>query len=324
MAKNQGVLLLGVAAFAAFGMKKKKRKGSPVDTGIPGEPGGSGIPDPGGSMGDPTHKPGGSGGGQGTKPSGTTPPPLKPDALWVSSDCQVVKFGDQTGELWWQNKGLTAAQKFLEANYLDPYEIARDMLLPIAPCVANFPLVFEVDSANELEFKREMFLREYNDVYYLVMSLYKQIAPLVGMDAFNLRFDEDCKVEYLGFDWVNVIGREQLLFYLDFAYPNTGSENILSWLGADLTETHVDWIDNVVIAVINRWSSDCSVAIMEAFKTGKAEKGSGWYTDGPRGSFFKSRPVLKKLYQDLFNLANELDDVRVGELPFDPEDFKGF
>jgi len=331
MAKNQGALLLGVAALAAFGMrKKKKKKGPAVDTGIPGEPGGAGIPDPGGSIGDPTQKPGAGSvpgaGGQDTKPSGTTPPLLKPDALWVSSDCQVVEFGDETGELWWQNKGLTAAQKFLEANYLDPYEIARDMLLPIAPCVANFPLVFEVESAHELEFKREMFLREYNDVYYLIMSLYKQIAPLAGMDAFNLRFDENCKVEYLGFDWVNVIGSEQMLFYLDYAYPiaSDPGKQKPAWLGADITESVASFMDNCVIAVINRWSSDCAVAIMEEFKAGRAEADSAWNMDGPRGQFFKSRPVLQKLYRDLFDLGHSLEDSRAGVLPFDPDEFKGF
>ena len=225
MAKQSGALLAIAGAFAllAMGKKKKKKgngdgngggtgngngKGESSDPGDPGTPGTPGTPGGGGGS---STKPGKT---TPTTPSGEKPDALTPDALWVSGDCKTVEFGDETGELWWQNKGLPAAQKFVEANYLEPYEIAREMLAPIVPCAAEFPLSFEVETGDELEFLREMFLREYPDVYYLIMTLYKQISPMVGFDAFNLRFTEECKIEFVGFEWLDKVARGQLLFYL--------------------------------------------------------------------------------------------------------------
>jgi len=349
MAKQTGTLLLlvGGAALLMMGKKKKKKKGdgSPSGTGS-----GTGAVDPDTGLGEPT-KPGGTtttpGGGstipkvpKAPKVPATpkipvapprvdpgAPPALEPGALWVSADCMTVAFGDESGELWWQQKGLPSAQEFVAANYIDPYEIAREMLLPIAPCVAEFPLIFEAETNAELQFGREFFLRTFPDVYYLMMTLYKQIAPLTGLDAFNLRFDEDCKVEFVGHEWLKMVAQWELLFYLDFAYP-TGSDYDFvhggAWLGSDLKEEHVEWLDNCILAVINRWSSECATAIMDAFKSGEIEHGSQWMGDGPRGAFFKNRPTLQKLYSDLFELGTRLDETRVGTLPFDlPDEVKG-
>src|SRR5690606_10450978 len=91
--------------------KKKKKKSSTIDSAKDGRD------NEGSSLDGPTQEkiPGGGGSGGGSKGGGGNNPPtnLSKDAVWVSSDCKKVVFGDKTGELFWEKKGLPVAQQFI-------------------------------------------------------------------------------------------------------------------------------------------------------------------------------------------------------------------
>ena len=124
-------LVLGGLAFLLLigGKKKKSKKSEGSDEGISD---GADLNGPSGTK--PDSESGGGGGGGSGSGSGAAPSNLAKNAIWVSKDCKTVVYGDGTGEAFWKSKGQPVAQKFIAANYNDPYEIARLMILSMASC----------------------------------------------------------------------------------------------------------------------------------------------------------------------------------------------
>ena len=309
MAKSSGGLLLALGAAALF-LGGKKRKGS----GTGGTGTGSGTVD-GGSLGTPDGKGGGGSGSGGGSGKGGAPSNLAPDGIWVSADCKTVVFGDDTGQTFWDRKGLKAAEGFIEANYFDPYEIARSMVMPMAPCAAEFPVMEDGYSAMEEELRRELFNRNFKEVYYLIQFLHDNIALLMDRARHIVEFDDNCDVIFVGADWESEVAERMIRFYLEYSYPNVSDsldheKEYPTWPMADASEKNMWWLDNVVTAVINRMSPSCGIAIVEGFKK-----------DPLSGiSFFNARPGLEALYKSLHNRANAADENREDGIDFEMVD----
>ena len=302
----------GIALLLLLGGKKKKKKttnGTGTGTGT-GEHGGS-------ELDEPTEKKkgsgtGGSGGGSqgGSGRGGGVPLNLAPDAVWVSPDCKKVVFGDETGEAFWKKKGEPVAKKFIAANYHDPYEVAKLMILSMAPCAIEFPVAEDKFDPMEEEFRRELFNRDFKDVYYFIQFLHDKIAELMDKEEFIIQFDDRCDVVFVGENWERPIAERMARFYVGYMYPMESEigheETHKTWPLADVDEKHMIWWDNVATAIINRMHPECGIAIVEAFKkdpwTGNA--------------FFATRPGLKALYESLTGLVNWVDDHQAGGLDF--------
>lgn len=304
-----GELLIGggIALLFLLGGKKKKKT---TDTK-------NGEEEHGGSeLDEPTEKKkpggGGSGGGSqgGSSEGGGVPFNLAPDAIWVSPDCKRVVYGDETGEAFWENKGLPVAQKFIAANYHDPYEIAKMMILSMAPCVLEFPIMEDGFDPMEEEFRRELFNRNFKDVYYLVQFLHDKIAELMDREEILIEFDDRCDIAFVGDSWGRPIAERMIRFYLGYMYPTASEagheEKHKAWPLVDVDEKKMLWWDNVATAVINRMNPECGIAIVDAFKK---EPFSA-------NSFFATRPGLKAMYESLIELVNWVDDNREGGLDF--------
>ena len=307
----------GIALLLLLGKKKKKKSttnGGSKNGG--GEHGGS-------ELDEPTEKKrpggGGSGGGSqgGSGKGGGAPSNLAPDAVWVSADCKKVVYGDETGEAFWEKKGLPVAQKFIAANYHDPYEIAKMMVLSMAPCAVEFPVMEDGFDPMEEEFRREMFNRDFKDVYYLLQFLHDKIAELMDREEILVEFNERCDIVFVGESWERPIAERMARFYVDYMYPASTDfmdhdERFKAWPLADVPEKNMIWWDNVATAIINRMHPECGIAIVEAFKkdpwTGNA--------------FFATRPGLKAFYDSLTDLVNTVHDQQSGGISGDA--FKKF
>lgn len=300
-----GELIVGGLAllFLLGGKKKKKKEGKNGD----GTHGGSELDDPknkengGGSEG-------GSQGGSGK--GGKAPKNLAPDAVWVSPDCKEVVFGDGTGEAFWESKGRPTAQKFIEAYYTDPYEIAKLMITSMAPCVFEFPVRGDGYDPMEEEFLREMFNRNFKEVYYFVQFLHDKTADLMDMDDFIIEFDENCDVPFVGIEWDNLVSDTMVRFYLEYMYPVHSApdhdKKHPTWPMADVGEKSMDWFDNVATAVVNRMHPECGIAIVNAFKKDPYSA----------QSFFAKRPGLHAMYKNLIDRVDWVDTHRDDALDF--------
>ncbi len=301
-----GELIVGGIAFLLlFGRKKKKKKA--VENGthggsVPDEPAGTKAP------GQRAGSRGGSQGGSGR--AGGPPANLAHDAIWVSADCKEVVYGDETGEAFWDKKGKPVAEKFILANYHDPYEVAKLMVISMAPCVAEFPVAEDGFDPMEEEFRREMFNRNFKDVYYLVQFLHDKIAELMDKEEFIVEFNDRCDLVFVGKQWERPVAQRMVRFYLDYMYPEVSESGHEAkhptWPLADIPEEHMFWWDNVATAVINRMHPECGIEIVKAFKKDP-------YTGN---SFFATRPGVKAMYESLTDLVNWSFDNRPGGLDF--------
>jgi len=314
-----GELVIGGGIALLLLLGKKKKKSTKKTNGNGNGTNGNGNGTHGGSeLDDPTEKKtpggGGSGGGSqgGSGKGGGVPSNLAPDAVWVSPDCKKVVFGDETGEAFWTKKGLPTAQKFIAANYHDPYEVAKMMVLSMAPCVVEFPVMEDGFDPMEEEFRREMFNRDFKDVYYLVQFLHDKIAELMDQEARLIEFNDRCDVVFVGEDWERFIAKRMARFYIDYMYPAATNfmdheERFKAWPLADPKEENMVWWDNVATAIVNRMHPECGIAIVEA---AKKEPFSG-------ASFFATRPGLKAMYSSLVDLVNQTHDEQPGGLDFE-------
>jgi len=328
--KGMGLLLAGAAALLLMGGKKKKKSSASGDgSGGAGDGAGDGTGG-GDDLLDPGQKPSDGGGssddatpkGPGKKRpgGGNTPPKLSPDAIWVSADCKKVYFAEgrigtpNAGQKWFEKKALPQIEKFKGAGYTDPYEISRQMILKMAPCAAGFPLASEVKSPGQLEYDREAFLRKYRDVYSLIMALVESAQGILDQDEDMISFDsKKCDVTYVGDNWGKPIAEQMINFYLNYMYPvatndSNHSEKFYASLTSDTKETSMIWSDNIAVAVINRFDPRCGNEIAEAFRR----------EPFTATTYFKSRPGLRVLYQNLIDLVNYVDNNR-GGLDFNVE-----
>lgn len=316
---SAGLLIGGGVALLLLLSGKKKSKALPSDKSDDKSKNGE-TPDNGGGTNGGTNGGGGSGGGGSGGGSGgrrTPPPDLKPDAIWVSKDCKVVAFGDGTGEAWWKKIGEATAKKFIEANYRDPHEIARSMIVSVAPCAAEFPVMEDGLDPMEEEYLREMFLRKFRDVYYLIQFLYNKIANLIDLDTYTMEFSDNCDVEFVGIDWVDSVARRMMRFYLDYMYPvNSGYDHESTHKASELSDVKLEYLwdeDNIAIAVLNRMHPKCASELNDAFKHDKYKA----------AQFLSKRPGLKALYSELLELFYEVESDRGGGLDFEALDKLG-
>lgn len=305
-------LLIGGLALLLL-MAGKKGKKSPKATNGNGSGSGAGEDD-GASLDDPTKEktPGGGGSGGGSKSGGGgAPSNLAKDAIWVSPDCKKVVYGDGTGEAFWEKKGLPVAEKFILAKYHDPYEIAKLMVKSMAPCVTEFPITEDGHEPMKEEFLREMFNRNFRDVYYLVQFLHDKISELMDREWFIINFDERCDVVFVGEKWFTPIAERMARFYVSYMYPSESdysdhSKRFIAWTHADVAESKMLWWDNIATAIINRMDPECGIAIVNAFKkepfTAK--------------SFFSTRPGLSALYEGLTSMIRDVEDKQPASLDF--------
>src|SRR5690606_347347 len=138
-------------------------------------------------------------------------------------------------------KGLPVAQQFIAANYHDPYEISKMMIISMAPCVVEFPILGDGYSPMEEEFKREMFNRDFKDVYYLVQFLYDKISHLMDKEEYTIEFDDRCDVVFVGERWMPIIAERMARFYVSYMYPNESDfpdhhKKFMAWPLADVNE----------------------------------------------------------------------------------------
>lgn len=302
------LLIGGMALLLLMGGKKKKssKSASKKDSGT----------DDGSSLDEPTKEKtsGGGGSGGGSKGGGKgAPSNLAKDAIWVSPDCKKVVYGDGTGEAFWKRKGLPVAQKFIAAKYHDPYEIAKLMVTSMAPCVIEFPITEDGHDPMEEEFLREMFNRDFKEVYYLVQFLHDKISELMEREQFIIEFDERCDVVFVGEKWLIPVAERMARFYVNYMYPAATdypdhSKKFIAWPLADVDESKMLWWDNVATAIINRMDPECGIAIVNAFKK---EPFSA-------KSFFSTRPGLSALYESLTSMISDVQDQQAVAL-----DFKG-
>lgn len=314
--KGMGLLLAGGAALLLMGGgKKKKKKSSGTGDGSTGDD----LLGPGDRPGD-----GSSSGGSGTggKGSGTgrpgsggyKVPNLAPDAIWVSPDCQRVFFAggrigtSGAGDRWFDKKALPAIEKFSKAGYDNPYEIARSMVLGMAPCAAEFPIKTDDLNPSEIEYARETFLRKYRDVYILIMQLVESAQSIIGQEDRMISFDpKTCDVVFVGDNWGRPTAETMAGFYLNYMYPPTSPkdysrEEYKASLTSDPKENYMTWADNIAVAILNRFSPVCGSELANAFK-------KDHFT---AQAFFNARPGLAAVYTNLIDLVNYVEDNRPG------------
>jgi len=285
--KGMGVILAGGFALLLLG-GKKKRKSSGRDLGDLDGDGyydGDGLLDPDGK------KSSGSSGkksGTGKKSDGSyNVPDLAPDAIWVSPDCQRVFFADgrigepNAGSLWFSEKAIPAIGRFVSANYDDPYEIARQMILSMAPCAAEFPVRSDGVSQFELQAGRDYFLNTYRDVYTLIMLLVESAQSAMNQDGEMISFNSNCDVTFVGNQWEEYVAKPMVDFYVG-EYLKSGSPDSTARL-----------INSIVPKVIDRFSPPCG------------KKMSSLASDSARMKFSNARPGLSSVIQTLSYLISE-------------------
>ena len=330
--KGMGLLVAGAAALLLMGGKKKKKAGSGSGSGSGSDNGTSSGDDIVGPGGKTTDDNGGSGAGGSEKPGkdpgtkrpggGYNPPNLASDAIWVSGDCKRVFFAKgrigtpSAADKWLESKVAPAVPKFIKAGYKDPYEVARQMLLGMAPCVAEFPLASEATSPGQLEYDRETFLRKYRDVYHLIMLVVPVAQEEMGLEQNMITFDSKrCDVTFVGDKWGRPVAEQMAQFYLNYMYPvasDYGHEKKYpASLTSDVNESTMVFADNIAVAIINRFDPRCGSELAEAFKK----------EPFTASSYFSVRPGLKALYDNLVDLVNYVDNNR-GGLDFKPEAIK--
>ncbi len=309
MAKSSGPLILvaGAAALLLMGGKKKKKTSD--------DGGGSSNGDDSNSDGGGGSSNGGGGssnGGGGKSGGGSKSDSDRAKAaggIWVSSDCKKIEYEGGDPEAWWLKRGKSAAQNFIDANYHDPYEIARTIIIQLVPCAAEFPVMTDDIGPMQEEYNREQFLRNFTDAYYLIQWLYNAISELMDTEEYVVELDDRCEFVFMGDKWLDVVAGRMIRFYLDYQYPTDSDENYkASWMGADLNEKVVSFADNIALAVVNRMHPECAWQIMAAFKK------DPWEAKG----FFNTRPGMKAAYDQIVSEVHSIDDNRSYSIPFDP------
>lgn len=311
MAKSSGPLIVvaGAAALLLMGGKKKKKSASS---------GGGSLPEGGGSNGGGSNGGGSNGGGSSSGGGGTSggkgdsSRAKSAGGIWVSSDCKEIEYEGGDPEAWWLRRGAGAAQSFIDANYHDPYEIARSIVVQLVPCAVEFPVMDDDFEPMEEEYKREQFLRDFKDAYYLIQWLHDAISELMEREEYIVSFDERCDLVFMGDEWLNTTAERMVRFYLDYSYPIDSDENynVGAWEGADQDEKSAEWYDNIALAVINRMSPECAWQILDAFvKDPKMAQG-----------FFSSRPGMKAAYDQIVDRVHTVDDNRMSNtgMTFEP------
>jgi len=316
--KSSGPVIIAAGAAALLLMGGKKKKKSSGDSSDGGGEVGNGDSSNGGGGSNGGGSNGGSGGGSSSGGSSTgggkghSPKAQGAGGIWVSADCKEIEYENGTPEAWWDRRGRSAAESFLEANYHDPYEIARAILVQLVPCAIEFPVLEDGLPPMEEEYMREQFLRNYTDAYYLIHWIHDAIYRLMDKEEYLVEFDERCDLVFMGEKWLNTTANRMARFYLDYMYPmesDYGFVTPAAWEGADLTEEFVPtYVDNVALAIINRSHPTCAWQIMEAYKK----------NPGDGRSFFSSRPGMKAAYDRITDLVHHIDDNRPSSIKFEP------
>ncbi len=319
MAKSSGPLIIGLGAAALLLMGGKKKKSTSGNgngnggNGDNGDNGGTGDNGNGGGGGGGTGGGGSGGGSGGSGGSGSGSRASSAGGIWVSSDCKTLEYVNDSPEYWWNKRGKSAAQNFVDANYHDPYEIARDIVISFVPCVAEFPVMEDGLEHMDEEYGREQFLRNFTDAYYLLQWLYNAISELLEVEGYTVEFDDNCELTFVGENWIKGNAERMMRFYINYSYPEAAETDPdkIPWLGADasgLGETFMTWSDNLATAALNRMNPDCALALREAFVKDPHEA----------KAFFANRPGLKSAYDQLIDLANFIEDNRLSPWSFEP------
>jgi hypothetical protein len=309
MAKSSGPLIVvaGAAALLLMGGKKKKSSSSTGGGGELPEGGGSSN---GGGMGGGGSSGGGSGTSGGSGGKGDSSRAKSAGGIWVSSDCKKIEYENGTPEAWWNRRGESAAQSFVDANYHDPYEIARAIVIQLVPCAVEFPVMEDDLEPMMEEYKREEFLRNFKDAYYLIQWLHDAISGLLEREQYIVEFDDRCDAVFVGDEWLSATANRMIRFYLDYQYPTSRPEgyNEASWEGADMDEKNMRPADNVALAVINRMHPECAWQIRDAYVKDR----------GQARGFFTTRPGMKAAYDQLVDAVDYVDDTRPYGIDFEP------
>lgn len=285
--RGMGLMVAGGFALLLLGGKKKRKSSGKdlSDRDGDGYHDGDGLLDPDGKKTDGSS---GKKSGTGKKSDGSyNVPDLAPDAIWVSPDCQRVFFADgrigepNVGSLWFSEKAVPAIDRFISANYDDPYEIARQMILSMAPCAAEFPVRSDGVSQFELQAGRDYFLNTYRDVYTLIMLLVESAQSALNQDGEMISFNSNCDVTFVGNQWEKYVAKPMVDFYI-------GQQ-----LESGTPDSTTELINSVVPKVIGRFSPPCG------------QRMSSLASDSARIKFSSARPGLSSVIQTIGYLVSE-------------------
>jgi|GEM_PF-5224317 len=134
--------------------------------------------------------------------SGGSSKKLAKNALLISEDCTKYKFGDETGDAFWESLA-PVAQQYVDENYTNSYDIAIHLLKQLKTSCFNTLLTLQDLELNEFEFYRilMLFRKEFPEMFILLSWLRDKIEfDLFAGDSMIL-VDDDCLVTGIGVSW---------------------------------------------------------------------------------------------------------------------------
>lgn len=95
--------------------------------------------------------------------------------LVITKDCKSFKFGDKTGDAWWDKKGYKYAKQWVEKGYDDPLYIAFEMLKTSSSCFSEFPLKPEFNDYMSYEDALDEWISQHKEIWHLLWLIRNRI-----------------------------------------------------------------------------------------------------------------------------------------------------
>lgn len=189
MALDPKLLIVGAALAFLFGSKKSsgktdsktdKKEVSEEDKSDKGEPVGpngckTGLTEKDGycvDPKDPNDQTNGTKGNTGGKGNGNNASKAE---LIISKDCKSWSYGDKSGDAWWKAKGEAKAKQWIKSGYLDPLEVAFEMLKTSGSCFKDFPIRTDFQDGYEYNLALFEWINDNRPIWFLLYSVRNKV-----------------------------------------------------------------------------------------------------------------------------------------------------
>lgn len=210
MALDPKLLIVGAALAFLFGSKKSsgktdsktdKKEVSEEDKSDKGEPVGpngckTGLTEKDGycvDPKDPNDQTNGTKGNTGGKGNGNNASKAE---LIIAKDCKSWSYGDKSGDAWWKAKGEAKAKQWIKSGYLDPLEVAFEMLKTSGNCFKDFPIRTDFQDGYEYNLALFEWINDNRPIWFLLYSVRNKVDLTQFNGVETVQSGPDFKLKY--------------------------------------------------------------------------------------------------------------------------------
>lgn len=95
--------------------------------------------------------------------------------LTITKDCKSWSYGDKSGDAWWKAKGEPKAKQWIKAGYMEPLEIAYEMLKTTVNCFKDFPVREDFQNWYDYNLAKFEWINSNRPIWFLLYSVRNKI-----------------------------------------------------------------------------------------------------------------------------------------------------